>query len=39
MLWCKQFYHYDVHRWLDGDPARPAAAAPAQRRATATGRT
>ena len=21
MLWCKQFYHYDVERWLDGDPA------------------
>jgi hypothetical protein len=23
MLWCKQFYHYDVHTWLDGDPAGP----------------
>jgi hypothetical protein len=23
MLWAKQFYHYDVARWLDGDPARP----------------
>ncbi len=23
MLWCKQFYHYDVQRWLDGDPAQP----------------
>jgi Glycosyl hydrolase family 63 C-terminal domain len=21
MLWCKQFYHYDVERWLHGDPA------------------
>ena len=21
MLWSKQFYHYDVARWLDGDPA------------------
>ena len=21
MLWSKQFYHYDVSRWLDGDPA------------------
>lgn len=20
MLWSKQFYHYDVERWLDGDP-------------------
>ncbi len=19
MIWCKQFYHYDVERWLDGD--------------------
>ena len=23
MLWGKQFYHYDVARWLDGDPAGP----------------
>jgi hypothetical protein len=23
MLWSKQFYHYDVHRWLVGDPAGP----------------
>jgi hypothetical protein len=23
MLWCKQFYHYDVRNWLDGDPASP----------------
>ena len=23
MLWSKQFYHYDVDRWLDGDPAQP----------------
>ncbi|MEP6753389.1 MAG: glucosidase, partial [Candidatus Dormiibacterota bacterium] len=23
MLWSKQFYHYDVHRWLVGDPAAP----------------
>jgi len=21
MLWSKQFFHYDVERWLDGDPA------------------
>jgi hypothetical protein len=21
MLWCKQFYHYDVKHWLEGDPA------------------
>jgi hypothetical protein len=23
MLWCKQFYHYDVEHWLQGDPAQP----------------
>jgi len=23
MLWNKQFYHYDVSTWLDGDPAGP----------------
>jgi hypothetical protein len=23
MLWSKQFYHYDVARWLDGDPREP----------------
>ena len=27
LLWSKQFYHYDVRRWLAGDPARAAAAA------------
>jgi mannosylglycerate hydrolase MGH1-like protein len=31
MLWSKQFYHYDVARWLDGDPAGPPP--PAERRA------
>src|SRR5262249_2420401 len=30
MLWGKQFYNYDVARWLDGDPAQPAP--PAARR-------
>ena len=29
MLWTKQFYYYDVARWLDGDPAQPPP--PAQR--------
>ncbi|HEU5088001.1 MAG TPA: hypothetical protein VFT99_11165, partial [Roseiflexaceae bacterium] len=24
MLWSKQFYHYDVRRWLKGDPYQPA---------------
>jgi hypothetical protein len=23
MLWSKQFYKYDVRRWLDGDPLQP----------------
>jgi hypothetical protein len=23
MLWSKQFYHYDVQRWLEGDPGGP----------------
>ena len=23
MLWSKQFFHYDVRRWLEGDPAGP----------------
>jgi hypothetical protein len=30
MLWSKQFYHYDLERWLDGDPGQPAP--PPQRR-------
>ena len=30
MLWSKQFYYYDVAKWLDGDPTQPPA--PAQRR-------
>ncbi len=30
LLWSKQHYHYDVERWLDGDPGQPAP--PAQRK-------
>jgi len=33
LLWSKQFYHYDVNTWLDGDPDQPAP--PSSRR---TGR-
>jgi hypothetical protein len=33
LLWSKQFFHYDVRRWLEGDPAGPPS--PASRR---TGR-
>jgi hypothetical protein len=28
MLWSKQFYHYDVEHWLEGDPASPPPPAP-----------
>ncbi len=31
MLWSKQFYRYDVRRWLDGDPLQPPP--PQERRA------
>ena len=24
LIWSKQFYHYDVYRWLRGDPLQPA---------------
>ena len=27
LLWSKQFYHYDVARWLQGDPTGPATSA------------
>ncbi len=30
MIWSKQFYHYDVRRWIDGDDAQPAP--PAERK-------
>ena len=23
LLWTKQYYHFDIPRWLDGDPAQP----------------
>jgi len=23
LLWCKQYYHYAVRRWLEGDPGQP----------------
>jgi hypothetical protein len=29
LLWSKQFYHFDVRRWLEGDPGQPAP--PAER--------
>jgi hypothetical protein len=30
MLWSKQYYHYDIRRWLKGDPAEPGP--PVERR-------
>jgi hypothetical protein len=30
LLWSKQLYHYDVARWLDGDPAQPVPPASRQ---------
>lgn len=30
MLWSKQFYYYDIDRWLNGDPEQPAP--PSQRK-------
>jgi hypothetical protein len=33
LLWSKQFYHYDIKRWLAGDPSGP----PAWRQATRNG--
>ncbi len=24
LLWSKQFYHYELKRWLEGDPAQPS---------------
>ena len=35
LLWSKQFYHFDVQRWLDGDPAFPPP--PPERRAVRDG--
>jgi len=30
MLWSKQFYHYNIEEWLNGDPSQPAP--PAERK-------
>ena len=39
MLWSKQFYHYDVDRWLRGDPASRRRRRAACRAATPAGAT
>jgi len=31
LLWSKQFYHYDVRAWIEGDPSGPAPAAQRRR--------
>jgi hypothetical protein len=31
MMWTKQWFHYDVERWLDGDPAGPVPPGERQR--------
>ncbi len=31
LLWSKQFYYYDVSRWLDGDPLQPPPPEPRRR--------
>jgi len=31
LLWSKQFYHYDVSRWLSGDPTNPPPPEPRQK--------
>jgi hypothetical protein len=36
MLWSKQFYHYNVATWLDGDPEQPAP--PPERELNRNGR-
>ncbi|MGI2904942.1 MGH1-like glycoside hydrolase domain-containing protein [Tolypothrix sp. VBCCA 56010] len=32
LLWSKQFYHYGVKQWLEGDPAQPPPPKPKNRR-------
>ncbi len=36
MIWSKQFFHYDVQRWLDGDPGQPPPP-PSRRRGRNSG--
>src|SRR5690606_25460914 len=32
MIWSKQFYRYDIQRWLSGDPNQPPPPPPDERR-------
>jgi hypothetical protein len=37
MIWSKQFFHYDVPQWLQGDPGQPPPPPSAATAATTTG--
>ena len=37
MLWSKQYYQFDVTRWMDGDPGQPTPPRAASAAATPTG--
>ena len=39
LLWCKQSYHYDVRRWLEGDSTQPTPDPAATTAAIMSGRT
>ncbi|MFY0579505.1 hypothetical protein ACN28S_39305 [Cystobacter fuscus] len=39
LMWTKQFYHYAVKPWMEGDPAQPAPPPRVSRGATGTGGT
>ena len=39
MLWSKQFYHYIVRDWLQGDPGNPSPPPSVSKAATTSGRT
>jgi hypothetical protein len=39
MIWSKQFYHFNVRTWLNGDPTQPPPPPERKRGAMLTGRT
>ena len=38
MIWSKQFYHFNVRKWLNGDPVNRRRRRNAKKRATPNGR-